>query len=44
MFLVFPYDMLNVGAMESNRFAQLWQVFVKVLSAEPGMKKVLNKC
>ena len=43
MFLGFPYDMLNVGVRESNRFAQLWQVYVKVQSAEPGMKKVLNK-
>lgn len=39
MFLVFPYDMLNVGLMESNRLAQLWQVYVTVLSTERGMKK-----
>lgn len=44
MFLVFPYDMLNVGLMESNTLAQLWQVYVKRLSTEQGIKKVLNKC
>lgn len=36
--------MLNVGATESNRFARLWQVYVKVLSTEAGTKNVLDKC
>lgn len=44
MFLFSPYDMLNVGIMESNRFAQLWQVYVEVPRTDGGMRKVLNKC
>lgn len=44
MFLFFPYDMLNVDIMESNRCPRLWQMYVKVPSTEAGRKKVLNKC